>query len=311
MQLYSSGGQSSANSLGPQSYSSADNPVDGGMGVAPTVTVTWGYWNTATSTFSTTVVTTAVAVQVTMSRTTANGNAVQLLLGPLVGCNGINITVSSIAALVPGVSTTVSASSLSDPYFAGMPAGTTDAAGDTTAEDAATQVAGIPVTPGEYITFTSIAGTTSVVAGEVPYAGPAGQTNPMYGTATHHNEDWDGSYPYSVAGPENGIADAVMPEDSMMGLFLGGSAPNTNTAPATVDWTQSSQLNQSDYNNIQSQQPFYIGTGLTSGNVVQKFLVPAGATRLYVGIWDGVEYNNNGGTLTATISQAPTVEIVQ
>jgi hypothetical protein len=311
MQLYSTGGQSAANSLGPQSYSAADNPVDDGAGVQPTVAVTWGYWNTTTNTFSTTASTYPVAVQVKISRTNANGNPVPVMLGSLVGVHGIDISVTAVAALMTGASTSVSVSSLSDPYFAGMPITTTDAAGDTVATDAPTQVVGIPVIPGQYITFTNVSGTTSVVPGTVPYVGPAGQTQSQYGSVTQHNENWDGTYPYNIASSENGIANAIIPEDAFMGLFLGASAPNANTAPATVDWTQPSQLNQTDYNSIVIQQPFYVGTGSTTGNVVQKFLVPPGATRLYVAIWDGVEYNNNGGTLTATISQASRIEIVQ
>jgi len=312
MQLYSNGGQSSANTLGPQTYSAADNPVDDGQGVGPTVTVTWGYWNTTSNSFSTTASSYPVAVKVTISRTAANGNPVPLLLASLLGANGIDISVSSVAALVPGPSANVTVSSQSDPYFAGMPTGTTDAAGDTTLLDGPTQVTGIPVTPGEYISFSTFTGTTSVVPGEVPYVGPAGQTQSQFGSVTQHGQDWDGSYPFSTGGySENGIANAIMPEDSLMGLFLGSSAPNTNTAPATVDWTQPSMLNQTDYNNIQMQQPFYVGTGVTSGGVVQKFLVPPGATRFYVGIWDGVQYDNNGGSITGTISQAPTVELVQ
>jgi hypothetical protein len=303
MQLYSTGGKTAANSLGPQTYSPSDNPVDDGVGVQPTVTATWGYWNTATNTFSTTVVTTAIAVQVTMSRTNANGNAVPIMFGSLVGVGGINITVSAVAALVPGATTTVSVSSLSDPYFAGSPSSITDAAGDNMSTDAPTQVSGIPVTPGQFITFTNVSGTTSVVPGTVPYVGPAGQTQAQYGSATQHNQNWDGTYPYNSAGSENGIANAIMPEDAFMGLFL-GTTLNTSSAPATVDWTQSSQLNQADYENIQLQQPFYVGTGSTTAStpVVQKFLVPAGAK---------YQYDNNGGNLTATISQAPTIEIVQ
>jgi hypothetical protein len=312
MQLYSTGGQASANSLGPQTYSSTDNPVDDGAGVAPTVSVVWGYWNTTSSTFSATAVTTSVAVRVTMSRTSANGNPVPLLFARALGANGIDITVSAVAALVPGASTNVSVSSLSDPYFAGMPNTTTDSAGDTVATDGATQVTGIPVTPGEYISFSTFTGTSSIVPGTAPYVGPAGQTSAQYGSVTQHGQDWDGSYPYSTGGySENGIANAIMPEDALMGVFLGANAPNTNTAPATVDWTQPSQLNHTDYNNILLQQPFYVGNGVTSGNVVQKFLVPPGATRLYVGVWDGVQYNNNGGTIAGTIKQDSTIEIVQ
>jgi hypothetical protein len=311
MQLYSTGGQAAANSNGPSTYSASENPIDDGL-VTPTVNVSWGYWNSTNSTFSTTAVTNNIAVKVTMSRTRANGNAVPLLFGTLVGCGSVDITVSSIAALVQGSSTNVNVSSLSNPYFAGMPLTTTDYAGDTMILDGPTSVTGIPVTPGQYIQFSTFTGTTSVVPGTVPYVGPAGQTNPAYGSVTAHGQNWDGSYPYTAGSySENGIGNAIMPEDALMGVFLGASAPNLTAAPATIDWTQSSMNNKSDYSSILLQQPFYVGTGVTTGGVTKKFLVPPGATRLYVGIWDGVEYNNNGGSISGTISQAPRVEIVQ
>ena len=49
----------------------------------------------------------------------------------------------------------------------------------------------------------------------------------------------------------------------------------------------------------------------SNGGVVQKFQVPAGATRLYIGIWDGVDFNNNAGSISGQITTSGGVQIVQ
>ncbi|HEY3242752.1 MAG TPA: hypothetical protein VGM03_05305 [Phycisphaerae bacterium] len=43
------------------------------------------------------------------------------------------------------------------------------------------------------------------------------------------------------------------------------------------------------------RQPFFIGDGLTGtgSGAVQQFLVPDGATRLFLGTIDGCEWSNN------------------
>jgi hypothetical protein len=126
----------------------------------------------------------------------------------------------------------------------------------------------------------------------------------------NHGENWD--YSFNNPGPENGIADAIMPEDAMMGVFLTNNAPNLTTAPAgQVNWTTSPMANQTAYTNIALQQPFMIGSGKTSGGVVKQFMVPEGATRLFLGVWDGVEYDNNGGTLTGKVNAKAYVQLMQ
>jgi hypothetical protein len=40
---------------------------------------------------------------------------------------------------------------------------------------------------------------------------------------------------------------------------------------------------------------FYIGDGLTSGGVLQEFVAPAGATRLFFGIPDGFNFGGAPG----------------
>ena len=57
---------------------------------------------------------------------------------------------------------------------------------------------------------------------------------------------------------------------------------------------------------------FFIGNGLTGdtaagdlGGQVQQFVVPAGATRLFLGTSDGYEWNNNGGAFNVTVAAVP------
>jgi hypothetical protein len=304
MEYYNLYGQTYANTNGPALYSSANNPVDSNSGVSPTVTVTWGSWNTTTHQF-TAGFASPYAVEVTVSRTSANSNGVPLIWGGLIGKPNCDVSVTSVAALVGSQSGSASMPATANPYLAGMPAGTTTIYGDTIYNAAPAQATSISVIPGTWLTFTGITGTTSVLPGTMSYYGPNGDT----ADAVWHGENYNGN-PNSPTS-ENGIGDALMPESALMGVFLNGNAPNTNTTPATIDWTQSSLLNQTQYANIQLQQPFYIGDGKTTGGTVQQFQVPAGATRLFLGIWDGVDYNNNGGSLSATVNVQNYVQIVQ
>jgi hypothetical protein len=304
LEYYNLYGQAYANTNGPAIYSAANNPVDNNSGVSPTVTVAWGTWNTATNTFSASGGS-AVAVQVTISRTKANGNGVQLVWGTLIGKPTCDVSVTSVAALIGSQSVSASIPATANPFLSGMPAGTTTIWGDTVYNAAPYQVPSITVTPGSFITFTSVGGTSTVLPGYMSYYGPGGDT----ADAVWHGENYDGN-PDSPTS-ENGIADALMPESAFMGVFLNDNAPNANPTPATIDWTQPSVLNQTQYTNLQLQQPFYIGAGQTTAGTVQQFQVPAGATRLFLGEWDGVDYNNNAGTLSATVTVQNSVQIVQ
>ncbi len=274
----------------------------------PTVTPTWGYWNAVTQTFSTSSSTGApIAVKVVASCKKANSNAVALLFGSIIGQPSIDMSATAVATSISTTSS-VSVAATSNPYLAGMPAATTNVWGDNGITNPATTVNSIPVIPGSYLTFTSVTGTTSVIYPSMPYYGPNGSTGP-YGTATQHGQNWDGSFLSSST--ENGIANAIMPESSFMGLFLDNNQPDSTAAPSgVVDWTQSSQKNQNTFTNLALKTPFYIGDG-KNGSTVQTFQVPPGATRLFLGIWDGCEYNNNTGTLSGSVNVQSEILIVQ
>ena len=277
-------------------------------GAQPTVTPTWGYWNPATQTFSTSSTTgSAPAVKVVVSYKTANSNALPLLFGTIIGRSTLDMSASAVAASI-GTTSAVTVSATSNPYLAGMPSTATTVWGDTVASNGATQASSIPVVPGSFITFTGITGTTSIIFPSMPYYGPNGSTGPN-GTATQHGQNWDG--PILSASTDNGIANAIMPESSFMGLFLDNSQPDSTSAPtSTVDWTQAAVKNQTSFTNLALKTPFFIGDG-SYNSTTQTFQVPPGATRLFLGIWDGVEYNNNTGSLSGTVTVKNQIVIVQ
>jgi Putative Tad-like Flp pilus-assembly len=306
MYFYNTQGQSYANSHGPALYSSANNPIDANSGTAPTVNVTWGYWSTTSNVFTTANTSGYVpAVKVTVTRTNAGGNPALLYFGKLIGINSIDVHASAIAAQMGGETTSLNIPSRSDPYLAGMSSGSTTIGGDNTSSNSAYQVASIPVTPGTYLTFTSLSGTSSVGPG-MASVGPGGNTGyPVYHGQSYNNNP-------NAPSSENGVADARMYEDATMGMFLNDNAPTVAGAPSsTVDWTSSSVANQATYSNLQVQAPFLIGTGATTSGTTQQFLVPKGATRLFVGVWDGYYYNNNTGGLTGTVTVQYYVQLVQ
>jgi len=294
--------------LAQSHISTTKNKIMSMNGSRPTVTATWGYWDTVSQTFSTSSSTGAtVAVKVVATCSKANNNAVPLLFAAVLGQSSLNMSATAVATDL-GSAATTTISALSNIYLSGMPAGTTTVWGDTTSANGATQMASIPVVPGEILTFSSITGTSSVTYPSMPYSGPNGATGPN-GTAIQHGQNWDGSM-YSAT-TEDGIADAIMPEDAFMGLFLDNTEPDLSATPAsTVDWTQSSVVNQNSFTNLAVKTPFLIGDG-TNGSTVKTFQVPQGATRLFLGVWDGVEYNNNSGSLNATVNVQHEILIVQ
>ena len=87
---YMNSGKTYADSHIAAIYAQARNPVDSNSGTNPTVTVTFGSWNSGTNTFSaSTGATPAVKVQVT--RTAANSNAVPITWGGMLGKSTIDV----------------------------------------------------------------------------------------------------------------------------------------------------------------------------------------------------------------------------
>jgi Flp pilus assembly protein TadG len=305
------------------------NPVDGGyISLSTTNDILIGYWNASTHIF-TSGGTPYNAVCVYARRTAANGNPIALLFGKLVGVNTVDVWASSTAALVQQNSGTYTANATSNPWLAGESAGTQasqpdsnypssghrwkyDVAGTYGATDSTKLYStdystGEPyasplqipfaVSPGDIIQLTNVTGYATKGPGD-----DQGQANGVDYTSGGTIGMDDDVQSNGVS--EHGMSDITVPGDSMIGVFLTSSAPDSGTPPNPLDFSTQTER---DYTSLQPlvEQPFYAGTGTTSsgaGSVQQNINVPSGATRMFLGTMDGHEWSNNSGGYTVTVT---------
>jgi hypothetical protein len=298
LQIYLTYGSSIANSYTPYLATTTYNPVDSGSGISPTVSITWGSYNSSTKVF-TPGGSSPVAVKVVLSRTVATGNPVKLTFPLLNGTTAFRTTCDiwsqAIAVLDGGSSVNATVSGQSDPWLAGMPNGTQASDLDTAPAQSPPMV--MNVVPGTVLTFTNVAGGVKNDP-SLGFDTADGDSSQMH---SHNDDD-----------VQNNIGNITAPINSMLGLFLTNNAPNTQTAPTQSqnDTTQASR-DMATYSTIQLQEPFFIGDGKTSGGTTQTFIVPQGATRLYLGTMDGHQWSNNVGSYTATVTQQQAILLVQ
>lgn len=91
-----------------------------------------------------------------------------------------------------------------------------------------------------------------------------------------------------------------MPVNALLGVFLDDNIP-FGVAPASIDWSGAA-IHFASLSPLLSQT-FFIGNGLRSdGLTVQTFVVPTGATRLFLGSSDGFGWANNTGSHSVTVT---------
>ncbi len=134
----------------------------------------------------------------------------------------------------------------------------------------------VAVMPGRRLAF-SATGSTSFIGGLCSGPSPDG-----------------GCLVIVDGGPANGISGVQVQADALIGVFVGAGAPGSQ-APASVDF--SSNTGFATLSPL-LDQVFFIGDGLTGtgSGAVQQFVVPAGATRLFLASSDdlGASANNTG-----------------
>ena len=245
------------------------------------------------------------SVKVTICRTTATNNPVKLTFPLITGKVAVRTTCDvwamAIAYLSGAATSNQSVSGQSDPWLAGMPNGTT--ASDNDQSPAQNPLSVMNVTPGQILSFTNVSGGVKhdPSLGDDSAGGDATQMH------SHNDDD-----PLNEPAVQNGIGDIKAPIDAMIGLFLGPNVPSTQTPPSvTRDYTTQASRDTPQTTDLQSQQPFYIGTGKTSGGTTQTFVVPPGATRLYLGTMDGHQWANNSGSFAVTVNLQQQILLVK
>jgi Flp pilus assembly protein TadG len=167
----------------------------------------------------------------------------------------------------------------------------------------------LTVTPGSVIQVSNVSGTANN-QGEFTGGGSGTTTADGSDSGTYAIYSDDAANPglaqgsLTTAGSEHGISNIETPINSLNGVFLNNNAPETEESTVPPGLNFSTQTER-DYTSIQPelQQSFYVGTGLTSTDTQQTIVVPANATRLFLGTMDGHEWANNVGAFNVTITQ--------
>jgi hypothetical protein len=105
-------------------------------------------------------------------------------------------------------------------------------------------------------------------------------------------------------GPANGISTYAGPSNALIGVFLASSPPSGTGVDYGDNPPNTSALT---YNPVLNQV-FFIGDGLTGDGTgsVQGFIVPTGATQLYLAVADSVGASTgNLGSVDATVNVVP------
>jgi uncharacterized repeat protein (TIGR01451 family) len=170
-----------------------------------------------------------------------------------------------------------------------MPAGTVTRDEDVAPDQSPVEVVGFPMIPGSVLRFSA--------SGEVR-KGPA---------QTFSKPDGDSrsaEIGSKLSGEENGLSQIIAPKNALLGVFLRPVQPNQFLAPAPLSF---STAQSRDYQALspEVQQVFFIGDGVTSLSQSQRVIVPAGATRLFLGTMDGTGWFNNEGAFTVQVTREP------
>jgi hypothetical protein len=278
--------------------SAAENRVDARSLVLRTSDIELGVWRNNAFYSSGSGVS---AVRVTGRLSNARGTAVPLLFASILKRNTIDITAQAVATYTAPITTTNIAQAKANPWLAGMPNGTTANAYDSAPLDSPSQVTGIGIVGGAVLNF-SFSGNATYLPG-TSNNGPDGNLGFIL---------YNGIYTGYNTGREHGMSNLTAPITAVVGVFLDNSQPNTQGAPPPdLDFTSDSSR---DFSSLSPKlrQPFFIGDGLRSDGLTrQSFIVPNGATRLFIGVMDGQQWSDNSGSFTTTVQYPMTISTVK
>jgi hypothetical protein len=202
----------------------------------------------------------------------------------------VSILLAICAPLANAASNNATVPGTADVWLAGQPGGTVLNGGFPGSDVAPTNSpvlvsTGLNMTAGSYLTFSA--------SGVTDYNGCAG-TSPDGGACS-----------FAATASALGISTYNGPANALIGVFLDANTPG-GVAPAGMDFSTPGSLSQSTVS-PQLNQVFFIGdgrTGLGTG-AVQRFVIPAGATRLFLASSDGVGASyNNFGSFAVVVSDA-------
>jgi Flp pilus assembly protein TadG len=295
---YGAQGFSTSTVVAKAKAAAAENRVDGRAFALQTADVELGVWRGNAFYSSGAGVS---AVRVTGKLSNARGTAVPLVFAGIFGQKTVDLTVQAVATYTAPSSVTNVAYAKGNPWLSGMPTGTTANDFDSAPSASPTQVSGMTIVEGSALNF-SFTGNASYLPGRTTN-GPDGNLS---------RNIYNGWYTGYNTGHENGMSNLTAPIAGVVGVFLNDAQPNTQGAlPEDLDF---STPESRDFSSLapKLRQPFFIGDGLREDHTtVQTFIVPSGATRLFIGIMDGQQWSDNSGSFTTDVSRPMSISLVK
>lgn len=208
-------------------------------------------------------------------------------IATIIGLCAVTVTAQATAVVVPGYA---------NPWLAGMPDGSTTSPAydiDTAPAQSPVSVSGVVVDSGILVFSDGSGGVFNI---------PGNCCDPLDGGIFQGQAFID----HSVYA-ENGIAALRAPINSLLGVFLDDSQPSLLAAPAGLDF----ETIGLDFLSLAPmlRQVFFIGDGYNSGNIQQQFVIPVGATRLFLGTMDGHGWANNDGAFSIVVNNIAVVPV--
>lgn len=199
------------------------------------------------------------------------------------------MSAATLALAAPLQAATIVVGGTTDIFLASQPDGTsiTGFFGSDTAP--ANSPVALGVAGGATVTF-SASGSASVDAS--CFAGPDGGCY----------DDESSFSPAPASGTYKG------PATALIGVFLDGAVTDVASGPASLDYTDAANRNLATYTPGLGEI-FFIGDGSTDASVLQQFLAPTGATRLFLAVADsfGSSTGNPGAFRVDVTGATPAV----
>lgn len=278
------------------------------------ITTSVGTWNASTNVFTaTTTNPNAVKIDLTYQFSPGNGR-VPLFVNALSSMTP-RVRASAVAR-VASTSNTFSPPAAGNLWLSAMTSGTQsknfrndanwvwDYAGTTsTPRQSPLQLtlSSIGLAAGDTLSFEGLSGSASYVAGQTNNAdGDSGFIVAL-------GQTYPGSVPTNSM---NGMSNVRAPIGAVMAVFLNDNSPTTGSTPSCLDFNSSTQR---DYASIspEMKQVFFVGDGKKSDGTVQKIIVPDGATRVFIGMMDAWQWNDNTGNFSFKVYGPTTVTTVR
>ncbi|MEZ0267024.1 MAG: pilus assembly protein TadG-related protein [Phycisphaerae bacterium] len=294
----------------------AESDVDGSAPTIDSAEVVRGTWDAATRTF--TADSTGDAVSVTVRQNLQRAGAAPMFSSIFLGSQNSTVVATAVARSVE-VSTEIEPPASGNLWLSGMPDDTLHqnyrADNSTVWDNSGTastkkqrplevSLSALNLKAGDTINLEGISGNASWQNNDT------GSINTADGDATKlcANGVYPGTYLPNTSA--NGMSNVRAPIGAVMAVFIADDRPDSSGAPPNLDF---GTANARDYSTISPKlkQVFYVGDGKRANGESQTIVVPDGATRVFLGMMDAWQWNDNVGNFKTKMYVSSTIHLVK